>query len=57
MFFGLVCLSDPVAALFKVVLGGAAATHLGLSIYDKHQLMGDAVRNLQRLSVSLSEKA
>lgn len=57
IFFGLVCLSDPVAALFKVVLGGAAASHLGFSIYDKHQLMRDAVRNLQRLSSGLSQKA
>ena len=55
VFFGFVCMSEPVAALFKVLLGGVAASYLGYSMYDKHQLMRDAVRNLQRMSNGLSQ--
>jgi hypothetical protein len=55
-FFTLLALCSPPAALFKIVAGGVAATHLGLSVYDKRQLMVDAVRKLERLTKSLHEK-
>ena len=48
-FFTLVALGSPPAALFKLLAGGVAATHMGLSIYDKRQLMKDAVWHLERL--------
>jgi hypothetical protein len=48
-FFTLVALGSPPAALFKLLAGGVAATHMGLSIYDKRQLMKDAVWHLERM--------
>jgi hypothetical protein len=52
--FGLLACINPAAALFQILAGGVAATNIAMSLYDKHQLMQDATRNLARLSHDLT---
>lgn len=53
--FGLLAVSNP-AFLFQILAGGVAAAHLALSVYDKRQLMQDAVRNLKKLAQDLERR-
>lgn len=56
-FFTLLAFCSPPAALFKILAGGVAATHLGLSVYDKRQLMKDALWHLDRLTENLQGRS
>ena len=55
--FGLLAVTNPAVALFQLMAGGVAATHLALSLYDKHQLMNDAAVHLRRVAQHLNKKA
>jgi hypothetical protein len=54
--FGFLAVTNPAAALFQVLAGGVAATQLALSLYDKHQLMADAARHLERVAQDIGKK-
>lgn len=54
--FALLALGSPPVALFQIFAGGVAVAQIGLSLYDKYQLMGDATRHLDRLAQDMERK-